>query len=81
MAEPILALTALALITIALIGQGIEMRKIRIRTYGEDGVGHPNIFLDKKNVKWYILIAAGLGLAFLPSMFSYNLPLRQFLLH
>ena len=33
MAEPILALTALALITIALIGQGIEMRKIRIRTY------------------------------------------------
>ena len=48
MAEPILALTALALITIALIGQGLEMRKIRIRTYGEDGVGHPNIFLDKK---------------------------------
>jgi len=64
MAEPILALTALALITIALIGQGIEMRKIRIRTYGEDGVGHPNIFLDKKNVKWYILIAIGMGLAY-----------------
>ena len=64
MAEPILALTALALITIALIGQGIEMRKIRIRTYGEDGVGHPNIFLDKKNVKWYILIGIGMGLAY-----------------
>ena len=64
MPEPILALTALALITIALIGQAIEMRKIRIRTYGEDGVGHPNIFLDIKNVKWYILIAAGLVLAF-----------------
>ena len=64
MPEPILALTALALITIALIGQGIEMRKIRIRTYGEDGVGHPNIFLDKKNVKWYILIGIGMGLAY-----------------
>ncbi len=64
MSEPILALTALDLITISFIVQGIEMRKIRIRTNGEDGVGHPNIFLDKKNVKWYILIAAGLGLAF-----------------
>jgi hypothetical protein len=40
------------------------MRKIRIRTYGEGEVGHPNIFLDKKNVKWYILIAVGFGLAY-----------------
>jgi hypothetical protein len=40
------------------------MRKIRIRTYGEGEVGHPNIFLDKKNVKWYILIGIGMGLAY-----------------
>ena len=64
MVQSILAMVALAIITVALIGQAMEMRKIRIRTYGEGEVGHPNIFLDKKNVKWYILIAAGLVLAF-----------------
>ena len=64
MAQSILAMAALARITVALIGQAMEMRKIRIRTYGEDEVGHPNIFLDKKNVKWYILIAIGMGLAY-----------------
>ena len=64
MPQAILAVAGLIVITVALIGQGIEMRKIRIRTYGEGEVGHPNIFLDKKNVKWYILIAIGLGLAY-----------------
>ena len=64
MPQAILAIAGLIAITVALIGQGIEMRKIRIRTYGEGEVGHPNIFLDKKNVKWYILIAIGFGLAY-----------------
>jgi hypothetical protein len=64
MPQATLAIAGLIAITIALIGQGIEMRKIRIKTYGEDGVGHPNIFLDKKNVKWYILIAIGFVLAY-----------------
>ena len=64
MPQAILAVAGLIVITVALIGQGIEMRKIRIRTYGEGGVGHPNIFLDKKNVKWYILIAIGFILAY-----------------
>ena len=64
MPQAILAIAGLIVITVALIGQGIEMRKIRIRTYGEGEVGHPNIFLDKKNVNWYILIAIGFGLAY-----------------
>mgnify|MGYP001215436488 FL=1 len=64
MPQAVLAIAGLIAITVALIGQGIEMRKIRIRTYGEGEVGHPNIFLDKKNVKWYILIAVGFGLAY-----------------
>ena len=64
MVQSILAMAALAIITVALIGQAMEMRKIRIRTYGEGEVGHRNIFLDKKNVKWYILIAIGMGLAY-----------------
>jgi len=45
MPQPIMAIAALAVITIALIGQAIEMRKIRTRTYGEDSIGNPNIFL------------------------------------
>ena len=48
-----MAIAALAVITIALIGQAIEMRKIRVRTYGDDSIGSPNIFLDKRNFKWY----------------------------
>ena len=64
MAQPTLAIIALAIVTIALIGQAIEMRKIRIKKYGEGSIGHPNIFLDKKNFKWYALIGIGFGLAF-----------------
>ena len=64
MGEPIMAIAALTVITIALIGQAIEMRKIRVRTHGEDSVGSPNIFLDKRNFKWYGMIAAGFGLAY-----------------
>ena len=64
MPEPIMAIAALAVITIALIGQAIEMRKIRMRTHGEDSIGSPNIFLDKRNFKWYGMIAAGFGLAY-----------------
>ena len=64
MPQPIMAIAALALITIALIGQAMEMRKIRTRTYGGDSIGSPNIFLDKRNFKWYALIAIGFGLAY-----------------
>ena len=64
MPEPIMAIAALAVITIALIGQAIEMRKIRVRIHGEDSVGSPNIFLDKRNFKWYGMIVVGFGLAY-----------------
>ena len=64
MPEPIMAIAALALITIALIGQAIEMRKIRVRMHGEDSIGSPNIFLDKRNFKWYGMIVVGFGLAY-----------------
>jgi len=63
MAQPTLAIIALVLVTVALIGQAIEMRKIRIKKYGEGSIGHPNIFLDKKNFKWYALIGIGFGLS------------------
>ena len=59
-----MAIAALAVITIALIGQAIEMRKIRVKTYGDDSVGSPNIFFDKRNFKWYGMIVVGFGLAY-----------------
>ena len=64
MPQPIMTIAALAAITIALIGQAREMRKIRMGTYGEDSIGHPNIFLDKRNFKWYGMIVVGFGLAY-----------------
>ena len=64
MPQPIIAIAALAVITIALIGQAREMRKIRTGIYGEDSIGHPNIFLNKRNFKWYALIAIGFGLVY-----------------
>ena len=63
MPQPIMAIAALAVITIALIGQAIEMRKIRTKTYGEDSIGSPNIFLNKRNFKWYGLMIVVFGLA------------------
>ena len=69
MPQPIIAIVALAIITIALIGQAIEMRKIRVKTYGDDSIGSPNIFLDKRNFKWYGMIVIGFGLAY-PTQFS-----------
>ena len=64
MPQPIIAIVALAIITIALIAQAIEMRKIRVKTYGDDSIGSPNIFLDKRNFKWYGMIVVGFGLAY-----------------
>ena len=64
MPQPIIAIVALAIITIALIGQASEMRKIRVKTYGDDSIGSPNIFLDKRNFKWYGMIVVGFGLAY-----------------
>ena len=64
MPQPIMAIAGLIIITIALIGQAIEMRKIRVKTYGDDSIGSPNIFLDKRNFKWYGMIVIGFGLAY-----------------
>ena len=69
MPQPTLAIIALVLVTVGLIGQAIEMRKIRIKKYGEGSICHPNIFLDKKNFKWYALIGMGFGLSLAAQFF------------
>ena len=56
----ILAGIAIALVMAGLIGQGFEMRKIRVSTNPDGELGSPNIFLDKRNFKWYVLIGVGI---------------------
>ncbi|MBA4447582.1 MAG: hypothetical protein H2B07_01645 [Nitrosopumilaceae archaeon] len=51
---------AIALLTIGLIGQAFEMRKIRQNTYQDEQVGSPTIFTNKKNFKWYGILGAGI---------------------
>jgi len=59
----IMGFVAIILLTGGLIAQAFEMRKIRLAN--PDEPGSPNIFLNKKNFKWYAIIGAGLILWFL----------------
>ena len=54
-----LGFTAITLLIIGLVGQAFELRKIRIDT-NQDQLGSANIFLNKKNFKWYAIIIAGM---------------------
>ena len=58
--EWILGFTAIALLIIGLIGQAFEMKKIRLATYQDNELASSNIFLNKKNFKWYAIIGAGM---------------------
>ena len=58
--EWILGFTAIALLIVGLVGQAFEMRKIRLATYRDDELASSNIFLNKKNFKWYVIIGAGI---------------------
>jgi len=53
----------IALLVIGLIGQGFEMRKIRMTNKDED-LGSANIFMNKKNFKWYAILGIGIALWF-----------------
>ncbi len=53
---------ALLVLLIGLIGQALEMRRIRMSTVGEDELASPNVFTDKRNFKWYAAIGFGIVL-------------------
>jgi hypothetical protein len=55
----ILGFMAITLLIIGLVGQAFELRKIRIDT-NQDQLGSANIFLNKKNFKWYAIIIVGM---------------------
>ncbi len=56
---------AIALLITGLVGQAFEMRKIRLATYQDEELASANIFLNKKNFKWYAIIGTGMILWYL----------------
>ena len=50
------SLVAAALLVIGLAGNGFEMRKIRLSTVKDEELASKNIFLNKRNFKWYAII-------------------------
>jgi len=60
--EPIIPIVAVALLVGGLIGQGFEMRKIRNSVKTDEELNPKNVFADKRNIKWYVMIGAGLVL-------------------
>ena len=58
--NPILSFVAVVLLVIGLVGNGFEMRKIRLSVVKDEGPSSKNIFLNKNNWKWYALIIAAL---------------------
>lgn len=59
-----LGTVAIALLIIGLVGQAFEMRKIRKSIYRDEELASPNIFMNKKNFKWYAMIGVGFVLWF-----------------
>ena len=55
-----LGLVGIILLVIGLIGQAFEMRKIRLSTYSDDELASPNLFMNKSNFKWYVIIGIGI---------------------
>ncbi|HXV38792.1 MAG TPA: hypothetical protein VD699_04400 [Nitrosopumilaceae archaeon] len=68
--EPILSFTAVALIVVGLIGQGFELRKIRASITKDEDLTSKNMFTNKRNLKWYLIIGAGLVLWYAGRQFS-----------
>lgn len=58
MTQPVLLFVAAALFVIGIAGNGFEMRKIRMATEGQPNP--KNVFLDRRNFKWYALMGISL---------------------
>ena len=60
--EPFLGFAGIILLVIGLVGQAFEMRKIRLTTSKDGDLGSVNIFMNKRNYKWYALLGIGIVL-------------------
>ncbi|MEM2785948.1 MAG: hypothetical protein QXW37_06535 [Candidatus Nitrosotenuis sp.] len=66
--EPTLSFLALALLVGGLVGQGFEMKRIRASIRVDEQLSSKNVFANKRNIKWYAIIAAGLVLWYAANM-------------
>ena len=57
-----LGFIGIILLIVGLVGQAFEMRKIRLSIYSDDEMASPNLFMNKRNFKWYVII--GIGIVF-----------------
>ena len=55
-----LGFIGIILLIVGLVGQAFEMRKIRLSTYSDDEMASPNLFMNKRNFKWYVIIGIGI---------------------
>lgn len=55
-----LGLIGIILLTLGLIGQAFQMRKIRLTNYPNGELASPNVFMNKSNFKWYAVIGIGI---------------------
>ena len=60
--EWVLGFAGIVFLTVGLIGQAFEMRKIRLTVYRDEELGSANIFMNKKNFKWYAILGIGIVL-------------------
>ena len=67
--EPILSFIAAALLVIGLVGQGFELRKIKASITKDEDLSSKNMFTNKRNLKWYVMIGAGLVFGYLGQFF------------
>ena len=58
--EWVLGFFGIIVLMVGLVGQAFEMRKIRLSTYKDEELASANIFMNKKNFKWYALIGIGI---------------------
>ncbi len=58
----IVSFAAAALLIIGLAGNGFEMRKARASTMKDEDMASKNMFMNKRNFKWYAFIGAALVL-------------------
>ena len=56
----ILGFVAIVLLVIGLVGQAFEMRKIRLTTYQDTELAPANMFMNKRNFKWYAILGIGI---------------------
>ena len=58
----ITSFAAAALLIIGLAGNGFEMRKARLGTMRDENMAPKNMFLDRRNFKWFVCIGVALVL-------------------